>query len=146
MVGLSFSWSENEAFYISLPHDSILASEYLDKLRPIFENDKTFKIGQNLKYDIMVLRNHNIKVEGKLFDTMIAHYLLQPELRHGMDYLAEIYLKYKTITDEELCGPKGKNQLPLRSVPILDLCDYACEDADVTLKLDERNRSISVSF
>lgn len=135
LVGMSFSWKEGEAYYVTLPANQVDTKKIIDKFKPVFENSKIEKIGQNLKFDILMLRNYGVEVKGKLFDTMIAHYLIQPEVRHGMDYLAEIYLKYKTITYEELCGPKGKNQLSIRNVPLERLCDYAAEDADVTLKL-----------
>jgi len=135
LVGISFSWKEGEAYFVILPVNQIEARKIVNKFKPLFENDKIEKIGQNLKFDILMLRNYGVEVKGKLFDTMIAHYLLQPEFRHGMDYLAEIYLKYKTIAYEDICGPKGKNQLTLRSAPLDKLCDYAAEDADVTLKL-----------
>jgi DNA polymerase-1 len=135
IVGMSFSWKEGEAYYVTLPVNRIETKKIIDKFKPVFENDSICKIGQNLKFDILVLRNYNVNVKGRLFDTMIAHYLIQPELRHGMDYLAEIYLKYKTITYEDICGPRGKNQLHIRQVPINRLTDYSCEDADITLKL-----------
>jgi len=135
LVGISFSWKEGEAYFVILPVNQIDARKIVNKFKPLFENDKIEKIGQNMKFDILMLRNYGVEVKGKLFDTMIAHYLIQPEFRHGMDYLAEIYLKYKTFTYEELCGPKGKNQLTIRSVPLDRLCEYAAEDADVTLKL-----------
>jgi DNA polymerase-1 len=135
IVGMSFSWEEGEAYYVTLPVNRIETKKIIDKFKPIFENESVKKIGQNLKFDILVLKNYGVDVKGDFFDTMIAHYLIQPELRHGMDYLAEIYLKYKTISYEDICGPKGKNQLHIRQVPINRLSDYACEDADVTLKL-----------
>ncbi|MDR1730445.1 MAG: DNA polymerase I [Prevotellaceae bacterium] len=135
LVGMSFSWKEGEAYFVTLPVNQIDARKIVNKFKPVFENEKIGKIGQNMKFDILMLRNYGVEVKGKLFDTMIAHYLIQPEFRHGMDYLAEIYLKYKTISYEELCGTKGKNQLSIRSVPLERLCEYAAEDADVTLKL-----------
>ena len=135
LVGISFSWKEGEAYFVILPVNQIEARKIVNKFKPLFENDKIGKIGQNLKFDILMLRNYGVEVKGKLFDTMIAHYLIQPEFRHGLDYMAEIYLKYKTISYEELCGPKGKNQQSIRSIPLDGLCDYAAEDADVTLKL-----------
>ena len=107
----------------------------MEIFRPFFENAEIEKVGQNLKYDILTLRRYGILVKGRLFDTMIAHYLLNPELRHGMDYMAETYLKYKTIHIEELIGPKGKNQKSMRDVDKQVICDYAAEDADITLKL-----------
>ena len=135
LVGLSLSVKEGEAFYIPMPADREETMHRLEPLREFLENEEIEKVGQNMKYDITVLANYGIEVRGKLFDTMIAHYLIQPELYHGMDYLAEIYLDYETIKIEELIGEKGKNQKNMRDVPPARVCDYACEDADVTLKL-----------
>ena len=135
LVGISFSVKENEAFYITMPAEREKVLSRLEILREIFENEEIEKVGQNLKYDITVLANYGIEVRGKLFDTMIAHYILQPELFHGMDYLAEIYLNYETIKIEELIGEKGRGQKNMRNVSPTLVCDYACEDADVTLKL-----------
>ncbi len=135
LVGVSISVKEGEAFYITMPAGREEVKERLEILRPLFENEESEKVGQNMKYDITVLANYGIEVKGCLFDTMIAHYVLQPELYHGMDYLAEIYLNYETIKIEELIGEKGKNQKSMRDVPQEKICDYACEDADVTLKL-----------
>ena len=135
IVGLSLAVKEGEAFYIPMPAEREKATTRLELLREIFENEETEIVGQNIKYDITILGNYGIDVKGKLFDTMIAHYVLQPELYHGMDYLAEIYLDYDTIKIEELIGEKGKNQKNMRDVPPAKVCDYACEDADVTLKL-----------
>jgi DNA polymerase-1 len=135
IVGLSLAVKEGEAFYIPMPAEREKATTRLELLREIFENEETEIVGQNIKYDITILGNYGIEVKGKLFDTMIAHYVLQPELYHGMDYLAEIYLNYDTIKIEELIGEKGKNQKNMRDVPPAKVCDYACEDADVTLKL-----------
>ena len=135
LVGVSFSVKENEAFYVTMPAEREKVVTRLNLLREIFENEEIEKVGQNLKYDITVLGNYGIDVRGKLFDTMIAHYVLQPELFHGMDYLAEIYLDYETIRIEELIGEKGRNQKNMRDVSPALVCDYACEDADVTLKL-----------
>lgn len=135
IVGLSLSMKEGEAFYIPMPAEREDATTRLELLREIFENEDVEKVGQNIKYDITILANYGIEVKGKLFDTMIAHYVLQPELYHGMDYLAEIYLDYDTIKIEELIGEKGKNQKSMRDVAPEKVCDYACEDADVTLKL-----------
>ena len=135
IVGLSLAVKEGEAFYIPMPAEREKATTRLELLREIFENEETEIVGQNIKYDITILGNYGIEVKGKLFDTMIAHYVLQPELYHGMDYLAEIYLNYDTIKIEELIGEKGKNQKSMRDVPPAKVCDYACEDADVTLKL-----------
>lgn len=138
LVGISISFNKNEAFFIYLPAEKEKAKEWLSILKPFFEDAKTTKIGQNIKFDILFLRSYDIQVRGPLFDTMVAHYLIQPELKHNMDYLAEVYLSYKTISYEELCGPKGKNQTPLRLVDHQKLCDYACEDVDITLQLKEK--------
>lgn len=135
LVGLSLSVKEGEAFYVTMPAEREEVIKRLAIMREIFENEESEKIGQNLKYDITVLANYGIEVKGRLFDTMIAHYVLQPELYHSMDYLAEIYLNYETIKIEELIGEKGRNQKNMRDVPPTLVCDYACEDADVTLKL-----------
>ena len=135
IVGLSLAVKEGEAFYIPMPAEREEATTRLKLLREIFENEEIEKVGQNIKYDITILANYDIEVRGKLFDTMIAHYVLQPELYHGMDYLAEIYLDYDTIKIEELIGEKGKNQKNMRDVAPEKVCDYACEDADITLKL-----------
>lgn len=135
LVGMSFSYQENQAFYIPVPAQREEAQKLVDKVKPLLENEKTLKVGQNIKYDILVLANYGVEVNGPMFDTMIAHYVLQPELHHGMDYLAEVYLKYQTIPIESLIGPKGKNQKNMRNLAPLDVYKYACEDADVTLKL-----------
>ena len=135
LVGMSFSLDENYAFYLPIPEKFEDAQKLVEQFKPIFENDRILKIGQNIKYDIIVLKKYGIDVKGKMFDTMIAHYLLNPELRHNMDYLAETYLNYQTIHIDELIGAKGKNQLSMRQVPLNLITDYACEDADVTLKL-----------
>ena len=135
LVGMSFAVKENEAWYVPVPANSVEAAKVVERFSPALQNPKSLKIGQNIKFDILVLRKYNVKVAGPLFDTMIAHYLLNPELRHGMDYLAETYLKYQTVHIEELIGPKGKNQLSMRNVPVEQIAEYAAEDADVTLKL-----------
>lgn len=135
LVGMSFSYAENQAFYVPVPANREEAQKIVDQFKPLLENKQTLKIGQNIKYDMLVLGNYGIKVQGPLFDTMIAHYVLQPELHHGMDYLAEVYLKYNTIKIEELIGPKGKNQKNMRDLSPDSVYKYACEDADVTLKL-----------
>ena len=133
LLGLSFSWKESEAYY--LPVSEANKEEVLNSLKPIFENPNTKKIGQNMKFDLMVLAVNGIALKGELCDCMIAHYLLQPELKHGMDYLAEVYLDYQTIHYEDLVGGKGKKQLTLQEVPLEKVCDYAAEDADITLRL-----------
>ena len=135
LVGMSFSIAENEAFYVPVPADQEESLKIVNEFRPVFENENSLKVGQNIKYDMIVLQNYGVQVKGPLFDTMIAHYVLQPELRHGMDYLAEIYLRYQTIHIDELIGPKGKNQKNMRDLAPKDVYRYACEDADVTLKL-----------
>lgn len=135
LVGLSFSMTEGEAFYIPLPPEREKVISILEKLKPFYENEKILKIGQNIKYDYIILKNYDIEVKGKFFDTMVAHYLLQPEVRHNMDFLAEIYLQYKTIHIDELIGAKGKNQKSMRDLAPEQVYEYACEDADVTLKL-----------
>ena len=135
LVGMSFSITENEAFYVPVPSEWSEALKIVNEFRPVFENEKSLKVGQNIKYDMIVLQNYGVEVKGALFDTMIAHYVLQPELRHGMDYLAEIYLHYQTIPIDELIGPKGKNQKNMRDLAPEEVYRYACEDADVTLKL-----------
>ena len=135
LVGVSFAVKENEAFYIPMPANREETLKRVSLLKEIFENEESEKVGQNIKYDITVLANYGIEVKGRLFDTMIAHYVLQPELFHGMDYLAEIYLNYDTIKIEELIGEKGRGQKNMRDIAPALVCDYACEDADVTLKL-----------
>jgi DNA polymerase-1 len=135
LVGMSFAFDEGEAFYIPVSSNREEAQRQVNFFKPFFENENIEKVGQNLKYDMLELRNYGIEVKGKLFDTMIAHYLLNPELRHGMDYMAETFLKYKTIHIDELIGPKGKNQLNMRDIDPQIVCEYAAEDADITLKL-----------
>ena len=135
LVGMSFSYAENQAVYVPVPADRDQALKIVNKFKSLLENEETLKVGQNIKYDMLVLGNYGITVSGPMFDTMIAHYVLQPELRHGMDYLAEIYLKYGTIKIEELIGPKGKGQKNMRDLSPTQVYKYACEDADVTLKL-----------
>ena len=137
LVGLSFCWKKGEAYYVALPNDRKEATEIVHEFKAFFNNDEIEKIGQNLKFDLLMLSMYGIELKGKLFDTMIAHYLLQPELRHGMDYLAEVYLKYRTIHYEDLVGAKGKNQLDIRLVDLQTLCDYAAEDADITFQLKQ---------
>ena len=135
LVGISMSVKENEAVYIPIAANRDEAMRRLEILRPIIENEEICKVGQNIKYDLTVLANYGIELRGKLFDTMIAHYVLQPELHHGMDYLAEIYLNYETIKITELIGERGKGQKNMRDLSSAVICDYACEDADITLKL-----------
>lgn len=135
IVGISFAFIESEAYYVPLSENRDEAVRQVGIFKQFFENEKIEKSGQNTKYDILVLRNYGIQVKGPLFDTMVAHYLLNPELRHGMDYMAEIYLNYRTIHIESLIGPKGKNQKSMRDIDPKIVSDYACEDADITLKL-----------
>ena len=135
LVGMSFSYAENQAYYVPVPANREEAIKIVNAFRPVFENEKSIKVGQNIKYDLLMLQNYGVELKGKLFDTMVAHYVLQPELRHGMNYLAEIYLKYDTIKIEELIGSKGKNQGNMRDLAPEQVYKYACEDADVTLKL-----------
>ena len=135
LVGMSFSITENQAFYVPVPAEREEAIKIVREFEPVFKNEKSLKVGQNIKYDMLVLQNYGIEVRGKLFDTMVAHYVLQPELRHNMDYLAEIYLHYQTIHIEELIGAKGKGQKNMRDLSPQEVYLYACEDADVTLKL-----------
>lgn len=135
LVGMSFSFAENQAFYVPVPANREEALKIVNIFKPAFENPDSLKIGQNIKYDLNVLARYGVTLQGKMFDTMIAHYVLQPELRHGMDYLAEVYLNYETIKIEELIGPKGKKQGNMRDLPPAEVYKYACEDADVTLKL-----------
>ena len=135
LVGLSFSVKENEAYYVPVPAERKEAEKIVNIFKPAYENPSIEKIGQNIKYDLEVLAGYGVELAGEMFDTMIAHYLLQPELRHNMDYMAEVYLGYKTIHIDELIGPKGKSQRSMRDLPPGEVYEYAAEDADVTLKL-----------
>jgi len=137
LVGISFSYEKGKGFYVPFPENQEDAQVLIDKFIPFFENEKIEKIGQNLKYDLKILSNYNIKVEGKLFDTMIAHYLINPDMRHNMDILSETYLRYSPKSIEELIGKKGKNQKSMRDVALEEIKEYAVEDADVTLQLKE---------
>lgn len=134
LVGLSFSWQEGEAFYVPIPKEREEALKVVNKFKNIYNNEKILKIGQNIKYDMIVLAKYGAEVKGELFDTMLAHYVLSPKLHHNMDYLAEIYLNYITIHIDEIIG-SGKNQLSMRDVEPSKVYEYACEDADVTLRL-----------
>ena len=134
LVGMSFAIEGNRAWYVAVPADAAEAQQYVDAFRPFFENEAQIKVGQNLKYDLTVLSHYGVEVKGELFDTMLAHYVVEPEQRHNMDYLAETLLHYRTIHIEELIGT-GRNQKNMRDLPPADICDYACEDADVTLRL-----------
>jgi len=135
LVGLSFSVEENKAFYVAIPANREEAQKLVNIFKPLYENPKIQKVGQNIKYDLEVLHNYGVELQGDMFDTMIAHYLINPELHHGMDYMAEIYLHYKTVHIEELIGPRGKNQGNMRDLQPAQVFEYASEDADVTLKL-----------
>lgn len=135
LVGMSFSYAENQAVYVPVPAERSEALKIINEFKEVLANKQTLKIGQNIKYDMMVLARYGVEVRGPMFDTMIAHYVLQPELRHNMDYLAEIYLHYQTIPIEELIGAKGKKQGNMRDLPPEAVYEYACEDADVTLQL-----------
>ena len=138
LVGLSFAVKEFEAFYIPVPAEREKALQIVNIFKSLYESPKLLKVGQNLKYDLEVLRNYDIHLEGPMWDTMIAHYLIQPELHHNMDYMAEIYLNYKTIHIDELIGPKGKNQRSMRDLSPTDIYEYAAEDADITLRLKNK--------
>ena len=135
LVGLSFSMKEHEAFYVAIPAPREEAQEMVDIFKPLYENPNILKIGQNIKYDYEVLRNYGIDIQGKMFDTMLAHYVWHPELRHNMDYMAETLLGYQTVHIEELIGQKGKNQKNMRDLNPDDVYEYAAEDADITLQL-----------
>lgn len=137
LVGIAFSWEAGKGFYLPFPENKEEAQEVIEELRPFFESETVEKIGQNLKYDIKVLAKYNIEVKGKLFDTMLAHYLINPDMRHNMDVLAETYLNYTPISIETLIGKKGKNQLSMRDVALEKQTEYAVEDADITLQLKE---------
>lgn len=138
LVGLSFSVKEHEAFYVPIPAEREKAQHIVNIFKPLYEDERILKIGQNLKYDLEVLRNYGVELKGQMWDTMIAHYLIQPELRHNMDYMAEIYLHYQTVHIDELIGAKGKNQRSMRDLDPKDVYEYACEDADITLQLKNK--------
>ena len=135
LVGIAFSWEAHKGFYIPFPNEQEKTQQLIEKLRPFFENENIEKIGQNLKYDIKVLHKYNLSVEGPLFDTMIAHYLINPDMRHNMNILAETYLNYMPMAIEELIGKKGKHQKSMRSVSLETITEYAVEDADITYQL-----------
>ena len=138
LVGLSFAVKEFEAFYVPVPAEREKALQIVNIFKDVYENPKILKIGQNLKYDLEVLHNYDIHLAGPMWDTMIAHYLIQPELHHNMDYMAKIYLNYQTIHIDELIGPKGKNQRSMRDLSPTLVYEYACEDADITLRLKNK--------
>ena len=135
LVGLSFAVTENEAYYVAIPANRQEALEYVDIFKPLYEDPEILKIGQNIKYDYMVLRTYGVDLQGRMFDTMLAHYVIQPELQHNMDYMAETLLNYQTVHIEELIGPKGKNQKNMRDLSPQEVYEYAAEDADITLRL-----------
>ncbi len=137
LVGISFSYEKGKGFYVPFPENQAEAQTLIEKFIPFFENENIEKIGQNLKYDLKILSNYNITVKGKLFDTMIAHYLINPDMRHNMDILSETYLKYSPKSIEALIGKKGKNQKSMRDIELEEIKEYAVEDADVTLQLKE---------
>lgn len=140
LVGIAFSWAAGKGFYVPFPEEKEAAQKLIEELRPFFESEAIEKVGQNLKYDIKVLLKYNIEVKGKLFDTMLAHYLINPDMRHNMDVLAETYLNYTPISITELIGKKGKNQLSMRQVPLEKQTEYAVEDADITFQLAHKFR------
>ena len=142
LVGMSFAVSEGEAWYVAVPRDEVLAQAVVDRFRPVYENERSLKVGQNLKYDIMVLANYGVEVRGPIYDTMLAHYVMQPEQRHNMDDMAEVLLGYRTIHIEELIGPKGKGQKSMADLEPSAVYEYACEDADVTLRLYHRLKEL----
>lgn len=135
LVGLSFSVEEGKAFYVAIPTERKKAERIVNIFKPLYENTKILKIGQNIKYDMEVLMNYGVRLAAPMFDTMLAHYVLQPEQKHNMDILAETLLNYQTIHIDELIGPKGKSQKNMRDISPADICDYAAEDADITLRL-----------
>jgi len=137
LVGIAFSWEAGKGFYLPFPENKEETQQIIEQLRPFFEAESIEKVGQNLKYDIKVLAKYNITIKGKLFDTMLAHYLINPDMRHNMDVLAETYLNYTPVSITELIGKKGKNQQSIRDVPIEQQTEYAVEDADITLQLKE---------
>lgn len=138
LVGMSFSFREKEAYYIPVPENYNEAQAIVHEFKEVFENEKIEKVGQNIKYDMSVLKWYDIEIKGKLFDTMIAHYLIQPDMRHNMNILAETYLNYSPVSIETLIGKKGKGQLSMRAVPIEQISEYAAEDADITLQLEKK--------
>ena len=135
LVGLSFAVKEKEAFYVAIPANREEALKIVNIFKPLYENPEILKVGQNIKYDYEVLMNYGVEIQGKMFDTMLAHYIIQPELYHNMDYLAEVFLHYQTVHIEELIGPKGKNQKSMRDLAPSEVYEYAAEDADITLRL-----------
>lgn len=137
LVGMSFSFKKSEAYYIAFPADRTEVEKLIQPIKKVLENEKIVKVGQNIKYDVLVLKNYGVEVRGVLFDTMLAHYLIEPEKKHGMDYLSETFLNYRPVSIEELIGKKGKSQGNMRDVPLDLIKEYAAEDADITLQLKE---------
>ncbi|RYU97286.1 DNA polymerase I [Emticicia agri] len=137
IVGMSFAYRKGEAYYIPFPENQQKAYELLQEFKEVFENQAIMKIGQNIKYDLMILQNYGIEVKGKMYDTMLAHYIIEPEQRHGMDYMANVYLNYDPVSIETLIGKKGKGQLTMREADIEKVKEYAAEDADITLQLKQ---------
>lgn len=135
IVGMSFAYRKAEAYYIPFPEDQKEAHQIVQEFKSLFENEEIMKIGQNIKYDIMILQNYGVEVKGKMYDTMLAHYILEPEQRHGMDYLSNVYLNYDPVSIDTLIGKKGKNQFTMREVNVEKVKEYAAEDADITLQL-----------
>jgi DNA polymerase-1 len=138
LVGMSFAYKTTEAYYIPVPENRDDAQQLVNEFKTVFNNENIIKIGQNIKYDLAVLKNYGIEIKGKLFDTMVAHFLIQPEMRHNMNVLAETYLNYSPVSIETLIGKKGKEQLSMRSVPLEEIKEYAAEDADITLQLKNK--------
>ncbi len=137
LVGMSFSYKKSEAYYIAFPADRAETERLIQPIKKVLENEQILKIGQNIKYDILVLKNYGVEVKGVLFDTMLAHYLIEPEKKHSMDYLSETFLNYRPVSIEELIGKKGKSQGNMRDVPLNVIKEYAAEDADITMQLKE---------
>ena len=134
LVGLSFAVKAHEAYYVPIPAEKDKAQAIVEKFRPIFEDENKILVGQNIKYDYQVLKNYNVIIKNKFWDTMVAHFLIQPDMRHNMNVLSETYLNYEPVSIEELIGKKGKNQTSMRDVPVEQIKDYAAEDADVTIQ------------
>ncbi|PIQ20402.1 MAG: DNA polymerase I, partial [Cytophagales bacterium CG18_big_fil_WC_8_21_14_2_50_42_9] len=137
LIGMSFCYMAGEAYYVPVPEKRSEAQPIIDEFRAVLENENIAKIGQNIKYDILVLKSYNLEIKGPIFDTMLAHYLLEPDMRHNMDLLSETYLGYTPISITELIGKKGKSQLNMSELSPEEIYEYACEDADVTLRLKE---------
>jgi DNA polymerase I len=137
LIGMSFSWKKHEAYYVSVPNNFDEARAIVEEFMPYFKSDSVQKVAHNMKYDAQVLDKYGVDIQGPIFDTMIAHYLMQPEGKHGMDYLSELYLGYQPISIETLIGKKGKGQGSMADLSPEEVKDYACEDADITMQLKE---------